>query len=274
MKRTIISLIVCLSVVRVFADDAANDLGNDKAKASYAVGVLLGNNFQQQGLEVDPEVLARALQQVQSGEKTEMTPQEAQMFMRQYTQSLGAKMAEKNKAEGDAFLAKNKSAKGVETLPDGLQYKVLTEGTGETPTAGDTVTVNYSGTFLNGKEFDSSYKRGEPATFPVTGVIRGWTEALEKMKVGSKWELYVPADLAYGERGRPGIPPNSTLIFQVELLSIQAPPPASSSAQPRQPLTSDIIKVPSAEEMKKGARIETIPAKDLDKMQTTNSAGK
>ena len=262
-----------MSVARVFGEGAANDLGDDKAKASYAIGVLLGNNFQQQGLEVDPQELTRALEQVQSGQKTEMTPQEAQAFMRQYSQTLGAKMAEKNKAEGDAFLAKNKTAKGVETLPDGLQYKVITEGTGATPTAGDTVTVNYRGSFLNGKEFDSSYKRGEPATFPVTGVIPGWTEALEKMKVGAKWELYIPAGLAYGERGRPGIPPNSTLIFEVELLSIQAPPAPSSSAAPRQPLTSDIIKVPSAEEMKKGAKIETIPAKDLQKMQATNSAG-
>lgn len=127
----------------------------------------------------------------------------------------------KNQAAGDAFLAANKKKPGVVTLPDGLQYKVLNKGTGAQPTTNDTVTVNYAGHLINGKEFDSSYKRGEPATFPVTGVIPGWTEALQLMKVGSTWELYIPASLAYGEQGAPpSIGPNETLIFKVNLISI------------------------------------------------------
>jgi FKBP-type peptidyl-prolyl cis-trans isomerase FklB len=128
-----------------------------------------------------------------------------------------------NKKEGDDFLATNKGKEGVVTLPSGLQYKILKAGTGPKPTASDSVRCNYRGTFINGTEFDSSYKSGQPATFPVTGVIKGWTEALQLMPVGSKWQLFVPADLAYGERGRPGIEPNAALIFEVELLSIEAP---------------------------------------------------
>jgi FKBP-type peptidyl-prolyl cis-trans isomerase FklB len=136
-----------------------------------------------------------------------------------YAQDPGAA---KNKAEGQAYLAKNKTQPGVVTLPSGLQYKVLKAGQGKKPTAGDTVVCNYRGTFLNGTEFDSSYKRNQPASFPVGGVIKGWTEALQLMPVGSKWQLFIPPELAYGERGMPGaIPPNSTLIFEVELLSIQ-----------------------------------------------------
>ena len=134
-------------------------------------------------------------------------------------------LAAKNKAEGEAFLATNKNNPGVVTLPDGLQYKVITNGTGAMPDANDTVTVNYRGTLLDGTEFDSSYKHGQPAKFPVSGVIPGWTEALMKMKAGSKWQLFIPSELAYGERGRPGIPPNSVLIFEVELLSMESPPP-------------------------------------------------
>jgi FKBP-type peptidyl-prolyl cis-trans isomerase len=129
---------------------------------------------------------------------------------------------EANKKDGDAFLAANKGKEGVVTLPSGLQYKILTAGKGPKPTADDSVVCNYRGTLINGTEFDSSYKRGEPATFPVGGVIKGWTEALQLMPVGSKWQLFVPSDLAYGERGpSPEIGPNSTLIFEVELLSIQ-----------------------------------------------------
>ena len=127
-----------------------------------------------------------------------------------------------NKKEGEAFLAANKGKDGVVTLPSGLQYKILTAGTGPKPTASDSVVCNYRGTLINGTEFDSSYKRGQPATFPVTGVIKGWTEALQLMPVGSKWQLFIPSDLAYGERGAGAdIGPNSTLIFEVELLSIE-----------------------------------------------------
>jgi len=142
--------------------------------------------------------------------------------MRQKQQAEMQQQGETNKKEGEAFLAANKGKEGIVTLPSGLQYKILTAGTGSKPTSADTVVCNYRGTLINGTEFDSSYKRGQPATFPVSGVIKGWTEALPMMPVGSKWQLFIPADLAYGDRAPgPEIGPNSTLIFEVELLSIQ-----------------------------------------------------
>jgi FKBP-type peptidyl-prolyl cis-trans isomerase FklB len=176
-------------------------------------------------------------------------------------------LGEKNKKEGTEFLAANKSKPGVQLLPDGLQYKVLTEGKGPKPTTNDTVTVNYRGTLLDGTEFDSSYKRGQPASFRVTGVIKGWTEALQLMPVGSKWQLFIPSDLAYGERGSGmNIGPNATLTFEIELLSIKEPEkPVAATTAPQQPVTSDIIKVPSAEELKKGAKIEIIKPDQIEK---------
>jgi FKBP-type peptidyl-prolyl cis-trans isomerase len=158
-------------------------------------------------------------------------------------------------------LATNKNNPGVVTTTNGLQYRVITNGTGDMPTLYDTVTVNCRGTLLDGKEFDSSFKRGQPAEFSVGGVIPGWTEALLKMKVGSKWQLFVPPQLAYGVQGRPGIPPNALLVFEIELLSAKTPPP----------LTSDIIKVPAAEELKKGAQVEVIKKEDLERMQKQQS---
>jgi FKBP-type peptidyl-prolyl cis-trans isomerase len=162
------------------------------------------------------------------GGKTLLTDDEAQAAImavqtevRKQQQEKAQEAGAANKKQGDAFLADNKTKEGVVTLPSGLQYKILTAGTGPKPTASDSVVCNYRGTFIDGKEFDSSYKRGQPATFPVTGVIKGWTEALELMPVGSKWQLFVPSDLAYGDAGRPGIEPSSTLIFEVELLSIE-----------------------------------------------------
>ena len=176
---------------------------------------------------------------------------------------------EKNKEEGEKFLAENETKEGVKTLPSGLQYKILSEGSGESPKAGDIATVNYRGTLIDGTEFDSSYKRGQPSTFSVTGVIKGWTEALELMKPGAKWQLFIPSELAYGERGSGQmIGPNATLIFDVELVSFKPPtPPAAANPAPAQPVTSDIIKVPSKEELEKGAKIEVIKAADLEKLQ-------
>jgi len=172
-----------------------------------------------------------------------------------------ALLAQENLEKGKAFLAENKSKEGVKTLPSGLQYKVIHQGSGKIPNASDRVRVHYKGTYLDGKQFDSSYARGKPAAFSVTGVIRGWTEALQLMHVGSKWQLFVPSDLAYGERGSRSIPANSTLIFDVELLGIEEPPKPKKAA----PVTSDIIKVPSAAEMKKGAKIEVIKQDEVDK---------
>jgi FKBP-type peptidyl-prolyl cis-trans isomerase FklB len=277
MKTTVLTVIFSLGIAAPLFADGTNILSDEKARVSYAIGMMLGHNWQQQGLEVDPDIAARAIKDVQSSNTTLLSQTEMQETLTAFQQTFKIKqqkiMAEKtvkNKAEGEAFLATNKNNPGVITLPDGLQYTALTEGTGSPPSASDTVTVNYRGTLLDGTEFDSSYKRGQPASFPVNGVIRGWTEALQLMKTGSKWKLFIPADLAYGESGQRGIPPNSVLIFEVELLSVHSAPPPPA---PAQPLTSDIIKVPSAEEMKKGAKIETLKAEDVQRMQT-NSQGR
>ena len=161
---------------------------------------------------------------------------EVQNDLRKKQQEKMQVMGEANKKEGEAFLATNKAKQGVVTLPSGLQYKILKEGTGPKPTATDSVVCNYRGTLINGTEFDSSYKRGQPATFPVVGVIKGWTEALQLMPVGSKWQLVIPSSLAYGERGAGGdIGPNATLIFEVELMSIQEKPKAEPAAAPATP---------------------------------------
>ncbi len=173
---------------------------------------------------------------------------------------LREEMAAKNLASGTAFLETNKNSPGVIALPDGLQYIVLTNGDGAMPGSNDVVTVNYRGTLLDGTEFDSSYKRGHPAQFPIGNVVRGWTEALLNMHVGSTWKVFIPADLAYGQMSRPGIAPNSVLVFDIELLGVEHPKPPA-------PITSDIVKVPSLEEMKKGAKIEVIKPEDAAKAQ-------
>jgi FKBP-type peptidyl-prolyl cis-trans isomerase FklB len=224
-------------------------------------------------VDFDVDAYARGIKEAKSGSPTLLTLEQAQQefgtFRMEFMAAQQKKRAEqavKNKADGAAFLAANKNNPGVVTLPDGLQYLVVTNGSGAIPTATDVVTVNYRGTLIDGTEFDSSYKRGQPVQFPVGGVIRGWTEALEKMPVGSKWKLFLPSDLAYGEQGNRSIPPNATLIFDVELLNIKSSaPPVAAPATPVQPLTSDIIKVPSAEEMKNGAKIEVIKAGDAAK---------
>ena len=204
-------------------------LTTDKEKQSYALGMNIGRGLTRQQVDVDPVVLARGLRDTLVGAKPLLTDAEAEAALGQLQTAVKAKqdaelqkMGDANMKEGQEFLAANKTKDGVVTLPSGLQYKILTPGTGPIPGPGDTVVCNYRGTFINGTEFDSSYKRGQPATFPVSGVIKGWTEALQLMPVGSKWQLFIPSDLAYGTRGAGGtIPPNATLIFEVELLSIQ-----------------------------------------------------
>jgi len=205
-------------------------LKTDKDKVSYALGMNLGANLKRDSIDIDTAILVRALKDTVAGGKTLLTESEARAALTQLQTQVRGKQMEKmklagevNKKEGDSFLAANKTKDGIVTLPSGLEYKILTQGTGPKPAATDTVVCNYRGTLINGTEFDSSYKRGQPATFPVTGVIKGWTEALQLMPVGSKWQLFLPAELAYGERGpSPEIGPNSTLVFEVELLSIQA----------------------------------------------------
>jgi len=205
-------------------------LTTQKQKASYALGMKIGSDLKRQGVaaSVDAAITARGLKDALAGSKLLLTDdQEKSALMQLQTDVRTAQEAKAKETSGparkagEAFLAENKSKEGVVALPSGLQYKILTAGTGPKPTANDTVTCNYRGTLLNGKEFDSSYKRGQPASFPVSGVIKGWTEALQLMPVGSKWQLFIPADLAYGDRGAGGdIGPGETLIFEVELISI------------------------------------------------------
>jgi FKBP-type peptidyl-prolyl cis-trans isomerase len=208
-------------------------LKTPKDKFSYALGMNLGTSLHKQSVPVDPAILARGLKDAMAGGKTLLTPEEAQAALtavqndlRQKQQAKMQEAGEANKKEGDAFLAANKAKDGVVTLPSGLQYKILQAGTGPKPTANDTVVCNYRGTLANGTEFDASSKHGGPVTFPVTGVIKGWTEALQLMPVGSKWQLFVPPDLGYGASGAGGeIGPNATLIFDVELVSIKEKAP-------------------------------------------------
>jgi FKBP-type peptidyl-prolyl cis-trans isomerase FklB len=204
-------------------------LTTQKDKLSYAIGMNIGQGMKKDGVDVDPRILEQGLKDALAGTKPLMTDAEAQTVMTEFRTAMMKKkqeeaqrVSESNKQAGQQFLAANKTKEGVVTLPSGLQYKILKEGTGPKPTATDTVTVNYRGTLIDGTEFDSSYKRSEATTFGVNQVIKGWTEALQLMPVGSKWQLFIPSDLADGERS-PGaeIGPNSTLIFDVELLSIK-----------------------------------------------------
>lgn len=217
---------------------AAADL---RLKASYIIGSNIGQQMKADGLDLDLASMMRGIQDGQSGAKSPFSDQEIQQVMQQYQQQMAAqqkqnalasgraavaaavKAGDKNASEGVAFLTRNMTAEGVKTLPSGLQYKIIKSGAGPTPKASDNVTTHYRGTLVNGAEFDSSYARGEPVTFPVGGVIAGWTEALQQMKVGDKWQLFIPSELAYGEQGRPPkINPHSVLIFDIELLGIEA----------------------------------------------------
>ena len=207
-------------------------------KRSYALGVEYGSQLRSNSVEIDTDLFIKGFKDAILGGKTLLTEQDARAAVTELSAEQKRKMTEartaeaaKNKKDGEAFLAENKTKEGVVTLPSRLQYKILKTGEGKKPTAEDTVVCNYRGTLLNGTEFDSSHKRNQPITFPVKGVIKGWTEALQLMPVGSKWQLFIPSDLAYGERGvGMTIGPNATLIFEVELLSIQEKPkPAEST---------------------------------------------
>lgn len=229
-------------------------LKTDKDKESYAIGMNIAKGLQSQTklFEFDPKLLEQGLKDALAGGKTALTEDEMkaaltslQTQVRAKQQALQAAMqkemqekAEANQKAGEAFLEANKAKDGVQVLADGLQYKILSQGDGPKPSATDTVVCNYRGTLIDGTEFDSSYKRGQPLTIGVTGVIKGWTEALQLMPVGSKWELYVPSNLAYGPRGAgPTIGPNSTLVFQIELLSIKPKVAAATPPSPATPST-------------------------------------
>ena len=230
MKRRL-AMAMCATVAlsgAAFAADAP-ELKSDKEKISYSIGMDIGGNLKRGSVEVDPDILAKGLKDSYGGGKTLLTEDEARKTIADFQQAMRAKqaetmikLAEKNKVDGEKFLAENAKKEGVKTLPSGLQYKEITPGTGKSPKPTDTVTTHYKGTLIDGTEFDSSYKRGEPASFPVSGVIAGWTEALQLMKEGAKWQLFVPPNLAYGERGAGReIGPNATLIFEVELISVK-----------------------------------------------------
>jgi FKBP-type peptidyl-prolyl cis-trans isomerase FklB len=222
---------VCAAVAlsgAAFAADAPG-LGTDKEKLSYSIGMDIGGNLKRQSVEVDPDLLAKGLKDSYGGGKTVLTEDEARKTITDFQKTLMAKQAEtmkklseKNKADGERFLAENAKKEGVKTLPSGLQYKEIAPGAGKSPKTTDTVTTHYKGTLIDGTEFDSSLKRGQPATFQVSGVIPGWTEALQLMSPGSKYKLYIPQNLAYGAQGAgKDIPPYSALIFDVELIGIK-----------------------------------------------------
>jgi FKBP-type peptidyl-prolyl cis-trans isomerase len=239
-------------------------LKTDKDKQSYAIGLNIGKTMHKDGVVVNTAVLARGIRDAMAGGKVLMTDDEIKATLTALSVELKKKATEKseaeattNKAAGETFLAANKAKDGVVTLPSGLQYKVIKQGDGPKPTATDSVVCNYRGTLLDGTEFDSSYKRGQPATFPVGQVIKGWTEALQLMPVGSKWQLFVPADLAYGARGAgQQIEPNSTLVFEVELLSIQPKAEAKPAPDAKAAPAPEGKPAPDA----KGAPATTAPA--------------
>ena len=237
MKR----LIICISTLSLASVCLAQDkpqLKDQKDKASYSIGYDIGQTFKKQNVELNVDALMSGLKEGLAGQDATLTKEERdktleafQKEMMEKQAALSKEAATKNAAEGEKFLAENKKKEGVKTTASGLQYKVLKEGSGASPKETDTVVTNYKGTLLDGTEFDSSYKRNEPATFPVNRVIKGWTEALQLMKPGSKYQLFIPAALAYGERGAGrDIGPNSTLIFEVELVSIKAPEPVATVA--------------------------------------------
>ncbi len=224
--------VVVLGIVLLAGQTGAAEkmtLKTQKEKLSYIIGVEAGNNMKKQSVDIDADILLLGLKDSLSGGPLLLSEDEMVAVKLAFRQEMMAKqaeaakkLAEKNKKEGDAFLEENKKKEGVKTLPSGLQYKVIQEGTGKTPAATDTVTVNYRGTFIDGQEFDSSYKGGQPATLPVNGVIPAWNEALQLMKEGSKWQIVVPPSLAYGEQGAGNvIGPNAVLIFEVELISVK-----------------------------------------------------
>ena len=224
-----------LAACTVLAADKIT-LKDQKDKVGYCIGLNIGSNMKRQGVEVTPETLAQGLKDALADGPKLLTEEQITEVMNAFQEEMKAKMeaktkerseqakidGEKNKKEGAAFLTENKKKAGVKELASGLQYKVIKEGKGKTPKATDTVDAHYAGTLIGGKEFDSSYKRGKPLTIPVTGVIKGWTEALQLMKEGDKWQLYIPSDLAYGEQGAgEDIGPNAVLIFDIELIAVK-----------------------------------------------------
>lgn len=227
MKYSGASLLGILFLFNVCFAQEKSELKDQKDRESYSLGYQFGQNLKQQGVDLNLQIYASAIEDALGEKQSRMTAEEIQTTVAGFRQRLMSaqekvmkEQAVKNLAEAKVFLDENQKREGIKTLPSGLQYKALTEGSGRMPKASDTVNVHYRGTLPDGTEFDSSYKRGKPESFPVKRVIPGWTEALQLMKEGSKWQLFIPPELGYGERGQGGIPPNSALIFEVELLSL------------------------------------------------------
>ena len=268
MKLPVYALLLGLAAAPLLAAEGVPNLSDKNERISYYLGVNFGSNIKKEDLEVNIPTVIQGLTDALGG-----NPKMTEAEMRSALAELQAQVltnrkarAVSNKAEGDKWLEENSTKPGVKKTASGLQYKIIEEGSGESPKATDNVLVKYTGKLIDGTVFDSTDKRGgQPAKFGVTRVIPGWSEGLQLMKKGAKWELYIPSDLAYGENPNPrsGIPPNAALIFDVELVDIVAaptPPPI-----PQQPVTSQIIKVPSAEEMKKGAQIEYLDPDDVQR---------
>jgi len=233
---TLIAVALSL-VVNAFAEEKPPQLKDPKDKASYSIGLNVGFTLKRQNLDLNTDTFVAGFKDAFGGKKPLLSEQEVREVMMAFEKDMQQKQeasAQKNAADGEKFLAENKTKPDVKTTASGLQYKVIKQGTGPQPKATDTVTVNYRGTLIDGTEFDSSYKRGEPATFPVNGVIKGWIEGIQLMKTGSKYQLFIPANLGYGERGAGrDIGPNSTLIFEVELLDVKSSGGPTPSPSPK-----------------------------------------
>ena len=229
-KAPLASVLLAAASVSTFAADSAPALATEQDKISYAIGTDIGGSLKRMEADVNLDKLTAGLRDALAGSKLQLSDEEITASMQAFQTKAREKMmaqraaaTEKAAKAGVEFLEANKKKEGVVTLPSGLQYKVIKQGDGVKPKATDTVKTHYRGTLVDGKEFDSSYKRGEPAQFPVGGVIKGWTEALQLMPVGSKWQLVIPSDLAYGEQGAGAdIPPNSVLVFEIELLEVSS----------------------------------------------------
>src|SRR5213595_3014694 len=238
MKYFILIVSASLVALPLFGQEKSPQLKDQKDKVSYSIGMQIGFNLARQKVDINPDILAAGIKDSIAG-KPQLTQDQDKDVMAQFEKDMEQKQkqaGEKNKTDGAKFLEENKKKPGVKTTASGLQYKVEKEGTGSQPKATDMVTVNYRGTLIDGTEFDSSYKRGQPATFPVNGVIKGWTEALQLMKQGSKYQLFIPSNLAYGERAMGlDIGPNAKLIFEVELQDVKPPPTPGPQGSPKIP---------------------------------------